>query len=488
MVLADLGRSISGALAKMQTETVIDDGVIDEMLKTISTALLQSDVNVKLVLKIRTNIKATIARLDSAPGINKRRLVQQAVFTEIVNLVDPGIEPFRPNKGKSNVIMYVGLQGSGKTTTCTKHAYFYQKKGWKTVLVCADTFRAGAFDQLKQNATKAKIPFYGSYTETDPVTIAQEAVEQLKKDGYEIIIVDTSGKHKQEQALFDEMKQIEQAIKPNDIVFVLDASIGQAAFDQANAFKQAVNVGSVVLTKLDSFAKGGGALSAVAATSSPICFIGTGEHFEDFEKFEAKSFVSRLLGMGDLPALVSTMKELGMDDNSELAERLGKGVFRLRDLREQFENILKMGSLGSVMSMIPGIGQDLIPKGKEREGQARLKRFMCMMDSMTEEELDSMNPKIWVESRIFRVARGSGTHVKEVQDLLVQYKRFSEMIGKMGKMGLGGKGANDMQAMMRNGNMQQLSKMINPAVLQQLGGAQGLQQMMKEMGKMDGFR
>lgn len=177
--------------------------------------------------------------------------------------------------------MFVGLQGSGKTTTCTKVAYYYKKKGWKVGLVCADTFRAGAFDQLKQNAAKVKIPFYGSYVETDPVAIAEEGVNSFKEAGMEIVIVDTSGRHKQETDLFDEMKQVEKSIKPDNIIFVMDSSIGQQCYAQAEAFKKAVNVGSVIITKMDGHSKGGGALSAVAATKSPIIFVGDGEHFEN---------------------------------------------------------------------------------------------------------------------------------------------------------------------------------------------------------------
>jgi len=174
-------------------------------------------------------------------------------------------------------------------------------------LVCADTFRAGAFDQLKQNATKVRVPFYGSYSETDPVAIAQEGVSAFKKEGFEIIIVDTSGRHKQESELFLEMKQIQEAVEPHEIIFVMDSSIGQGCYDHAFAFHQSVQIGSVIITKLDSHAKGGGALSAVAATQSPITFIGTGEHFEDLEQFSAQSFIKRLLGLGDLAKLFDTV-------------------------------------------------------------------------------------------------------------------------------------------------------------------------------------
>lgn len=176
--------------------------------------------------------------------------------------MDPGKAPFTPVKGEQNVFMFVGLQGAGKTTTCTKLAAYYAKRGWKVALVCADTFRAGAFDQLKQNATKARIPFYGSYTEVDPAVIAKQGVEKFKAEKVDIIIVDTSGRHKQESALFDEMKQIEQAVQPDTVIFVLDGTIGQQAYAQAKAFGDAIAVGAIIITKMDGHAKGGGAISA----------------------------------------------------------------------------------------------------------------------------------------------------------------------------------------------------------------------------------
>ncbi len=208
MVLADLGRKITTALRSLGSATVINEEVLNSMLKEICTALLEADVNIKLVVKLRENVRSVIDFEEMAGGLNKRRMIQSAVYKELVKLIDPSVKAWNPQKGKPNIIMFVGLQGSGKTTTCTKMAYHYQKKGWKSCLVCADTFRAGAFDQLKQNATKAKIPFYGSYTETDPVVIAGDGVDKFKEEGFEIIIVDTSGRHKQEESLFEEMLQV----------------------------------------------------------------------------------------------------------------------------------------------------------------------------------------------------------------------------------------------------------------------------------------
>lgn len=277
-------------------------------------------------------------------------------------------------RNKPNVIMFVGLQGAGKTTTIGKFANFYQRKGWRTAMVCADTFRAGAFDQLKQNATKLRVPFYGSYTEADPVRIAEEGVEQFRKENFEVIIVDTSGRHRQESALFDEMQEIQTAVRPDNIVFVMDATQGQAVSDQATSFKEAVPIGSVIITKLDGHAKGGGALSAVAATGSPIIFLGSGEHFDDLDPFNAQSFVSRLLGMGDVRGLMEEMKNVvDIDKQPEMMDRFGKGLFTLRDMYEQFSSVMKLGPLNKVMGMIPGMPSWMQQAAGGDEGTNRMK-------------------------------------------------------------------------------------------------------------------
>jgi signal recognition particle subunit SRP54 len=483
MVLAELGTKIVKALNNMRNTTVIDETVVDEMLKEIGNALVSSDVQIQLVLNLRKNIKNQIKLSDLAAGLNKRKLIQKVVFDELCNLLDPKTKPFQPKKGHPNIIMFVGLQGAGKTTTVSKMAYYYKRKGWNPCVVCADTFRAGAFDQLKQNATKVKVPFYGSYTETDPVKVAQDGVEQFKKENYDIIIVDTSGRHKQEQALFEEMQQVAEVIKPDNIVFVMDSSIGQAAFDQASAFKKAVPVGSVIITKLDGHAKGGGALSAVAATNSPIIFIGTGEHMDDLELFDTKAFVSKLLGMGDVKELMKVFQEaIPMDKAPELAQRLSEGKFTLRDMYEQLGNIMKMGPLNKVMEMMPGMS-NIMPQLKGNDGNQKIKIMMTIMDSMTDDELDSLKP-IKEQTRIQRIARGSGRSIKEVNELIEQHKLFSKMVGKMKSLGKGN---------LMRGGPQQLAKMANmvpPQIMKQMGGVGGLNNLMKQMGdlKIPGFK
>lgn len=400
------------------------------MIKEICNALISADVNVKLVAGLRASIKKTVNFKELGPNVNKKKLIQKTVFDELVKLVDPHAEPFKPKKGKTNVIMFVGLQGSGKTTTCTKLARWYQARGFKSCLVCADTFRAGAFDQLKQNATKAKIPYYGSLTQTDPVIVAKEGVDQFKKEKFEIIIVDTSGRHRQEQDLFDEMVQIQQAVKPDQTIMVLDATIGQQAEGQSRAFKDAADFGAIVITKTDGAAAGGGAISAVAATNTPIVFIGTGEHMLDLERFAPQAFVSKLLGMGDMQGLVDHVQSLKLDQKDTM-KHIAEGVFTVRDLRDQLSNIMKMGPLSKMAGMIPGLS-GMMQGMDDEEGSAKLRRMIYICDSMTLKELEG-DGKIFVEqpTRMTRVARGSGTSVREVEELLTQHRAMAGMAKKV---------------------------------------------------------
>lgn len=486
MVLAELGIKIKEALFKLNGADVIDKKLLDEVLNALGIALIKSDVKIKFVAALQQNIRNQFANIEEESG-NKRLLIQKAVVKELQNMLTSAKKPYQMKKGKPNVVMFVGLQGSGKTTTCTKYAHYYQKRGWKVALVCADTFRAGAFDQLKQNATKCRIPFFGSYTEMDPVKIAEEGVANFKKQNFEIIIVDTSGRHKQEEALFDEMKQVAAVTNPDEAIFVMDSHIGQACFDQALAFKKAVDIGSVIITKLDGHAKGGGALSAVAATESPIIFIGTGEHFDEFEPFNPESFIKRLLGMGDIKGLFEKVKEVvSKESQQKLAQNIEKGVFTLRDMRDQYSSVLKMGPLDKVVNMIPGMGNLMIPQGKEKEASGRIKKYLCMMDSMTDEELDAK--KKIDESRMKRIARGCGCLPEEVNNMIEEYRKFTKMVEKMPK--LAGKGGKDMSQLTRNPGAfaQQLGSIVPQNLLAQMGGTGNLMNMVKELSQMDGFK
>lgn len=353
--------------------------------------------------------------------------------------------------------MFVGLQGSGKTTSCTKLAVYYRRKGFKTALVCADTFRAGAFDQLKQNATKAQIPFFGSHTETDPIAISTAGVARFKRERFEVIIVDTSGRHRQETELFEEMKQISAGVAPNLTIMVLDGAIGQAAEAQTRAFKDAAGFGAIILTKMDGHAKGGGAISAVATTQTPIMFIGTGEHFHDLERFAPEPFISKLLGMGDIGEFLETMQDLQSSTPSHnreaMRQRIERGVFTIRDLRDQMSNLSQMGSIGKIASMIPGMSNMMsgLGGGSGDEISQKMKRMIFIFDAMTTQELNSDGSMFRSKKRqktgssqlpdgeprephprVLRIARGSGTSVDEVEGMLSQHAMFAAMVKSVG--------------------------------------------------------
>ena len=543
MVLAELGGKLRDSLRKLHHNSTISEQHVTTLLSEISRALIEADVNVKLVMGLRDNVKTKVQPLidqlkndiaiaggesevsedqlqRSSQKIHKA--VQKAIVEELVGLVSPKQKkPYQMKRGKRNVILFVGLQGAGKTTSIAKFANYYQRRGWKTAMVCADTFRAGAFDQLKQNATKLRIPFYGSYVQADPVAIAEDGVAQFKSEGYEVILVDTSGRHKQEAGLLDEMQEIASVVHPDNTVLVMDATQGQSLYDQAMAFSTAVDVGSVLMTKLDGHAKGGGALSAVAATESPIIFLGGGEHFDDLDAFDAEGFVSKLLGFGDVRGFMNAMKDVqGGKTQEELMEKMSKGEFTLRDMYGQFQRVMNMGPLNKMMGMIPGMPDYLIPKGGsggDDQSTLRLKKFLYMMDSMTAAELDGkvdFSPAISssssntaaaitksnynsqtaatkssIESRIRRIAAGSGTHPKEVKMLLLCHKQFEGMVSKMGKSGMMGKGAQQKQAQMaaqmrKNPNLiQQRLNQMDPRMLQQMGGREAVSNMMQQMAK-----
>lgn len=378
-----------------------------------------------------------------------------------------------------------------KTTSAAKYAHYYKKKGFKPALVCADTFRAGALDQLKQNATKVQIPYYGSFQETDPAIIAANGVKRFREERRDLVIVDTSGRHRQEESLFEEMRQVATAVKPDTVIFVMDGSIGQAAYEQAKAFHDSVDVGAVIITKLDGHAKGGGALSAVVATKSPIAFIGTGEHMHEFEEFDSEKFVGTLMGRGDIAGFMNKIKDVipPQEQQMETMEKIMKGQFNLRIMYDQFAAMMRMGPMSSVMGMLPGMG-NAFSASSDKESQAHLKKMMTIMDSMTDKELDYTTPQMIAErSRIERWARGSGSSVMEVEMLLGEYKRMSGMFGKATKnikMQKGGKNA-DPRAMMQMAERMMGGNPDMAAMLKQMGGNPDMAAMLKQMGGAHGM-
>ncbi len=423
MALERLGSSLYGALRKVLRAPVVDEAVVKELARDIQRALLQADVNVKLVLEISKQIEERSLKAKVPPGISRREHVIKVIYEELTCFLGEKPVPLKIEPSRRNVLMLIGIQGSGKTTASAKLARYYQKRGLKTAVVCADTYRPGAYAQLSQLAQRTNIPLYGEPKNKNPTKIALNGLKQFADK--EVIIIDTAGRHKEEKSLIQEMKTLEKTIKPNEVILVVDGTIGQQAAIQAKAFNDATPIGSILVTKLDGSARGGGALSAVAATKAPIKFIGTGEKTQDIEPFVPARFVGRLLGMGDIQSLIDKVREAEVEVPEKKMRAFLTGKFTLTDMYEQFEAMKSMGPFKRILKMIPGMSYN-IPDEMMDQAEDRLKRWRFIMQSMTPQERDK--PKIFTASRIRRVARGSGTAEKDVKELLKQYATMKKMM------------------------------------------------------------
>lgn len=426
MVLEGLGDSLRSTLKKLANAGHIDAALVKEVTRDIQRALIQADMNVRQVLALSKVIEKRALEEKPPAGMSNREHVIKIVHDELVNLLGaPRQIPLRPQ-----TIMMVGLYGQGKTTTTGKLAFHFKKKGMRVGLIAADVHRPAAHDQLKQLSEKVVCGFYGEKDSKDAAGIVTRGLAELRKK-HDILIVDTAGRDKLEDSLIEEMKQIFAAAKPDEKFLVMDAAVGQQAESQAKAFHDAVQVTGVIITKLDGTAKGGGALSAVAVTKAPVVFIGTGEHIEELEPLDPKRFIGRLLGMGDLEALLEKAKDAaGGADAEKMARKMLSGRFTLDDMKAQMDMVTKMGPLGKVAQMLPGqMGQAL--QGRDMEGtQAKLKHFRVIMDSMTAEERE--DPTILKSPRITRIARGSGRTPNEVRELLKYYDATKGMMKGLG--------------------------------------------------------
>jgi len=423
LALERLGSSLYESLKKILRVSVVDEAAVKELVRDLQRSLLQADVNVRLVLDLSKRIEERALKEKVPPGIPRREHVIKVVYEELTRFLGEKPVPLGVRPGERNVFMLVGIQGSGKTTTAAKLARYLQKRGFKTSLVCTDTFRAGAFAQLKQLADQINVPIYGNEKDRGPIKIARDGL--AKFETYEVVIVDTAGRHKDEESLIKEMKSLEAAIKPDEVIMVIDGTIGQQAAVQAEAFHKATPIGSIIVAKLDGSARGGGALSAVVATGAPIKFIGTGEKTDAIEVFDPPRFVGRLLGMGDLQSLIEKVREAEIQVPEKKAKAILSGKFTLADVYEQFEAVQSIGPFNRILKMLPGFGYE-IPQDKLDVAEDQVKKWRVIIQSMTPEEKE--DPKILNASRIRRIARGSGTTEKDVKTLLQQYSMMRKMM------------------------------------------------------------
>ncbi len=424
MVLDALGDALRNTLRKIAGASHISPELIKELVKDIQRALIQSDVNVRLALELSKTIEYRALEEKAPAGMTGREHVVRIVHQELVKAIGES----RSLKLGPQKIMLVGLYGQGKTTTTGKLGKHFKKKGLNLGLIAADVHRPAAFDQLSQIGEQVQVPVFGSSDNKDAGKVVKEGLEEFKE--LDVVIVDTAGRHALDEELISEMKSISKIVKPDEILLVMDATVGQQAGPQAQAFHDAVGVSGVILTKLDGSAKGGGALSAVAVTKAPIVFVGTGESLDSLETLDPDRFISRLLGMGDLQTLLERAEEvIDAESAEDTARKMLSGKFTLIDMREQMEALTKMGPLSKVMEMVPGMS-GMMKKGQMDETQDRLEKFKVLMSSMTKEELE--NPKIIKRSRINRIAKGSGSDPQEIRELLKHYNQSRKMMSNLG--------------------------------------------------------
>lgn len=426
MVLEKLGTSLKNTLSKIAKAMFVDETLVNELVKDIQRALLQADVNVKLVFDLTNAIKERALKEQTPHGITKKEHLVNIVYEELVKFLGGDKNELKVSDTKKpNKIVLIGLFGSGKTTTTGKLAKYFTKRGKKVALVGLDVYRPAAMDQLEQVGKGAHVQVFTKRDEKDPIKIYKEFEKEYAD--YDVLIIDTAGRDALSTDLIDELKRVHDVAKPDEALLVISADIGQAAQAQAKAFHDAGAITGVVITKMDGTAKGGGALTACSVTGAPVKFIGVGEKIDDLESFNAKGFVGRMLGMGDIEALLEKAKEaISEDQAKDLQSKLLKGEFNLIDLYQQMEAMSKMGPLAKVMEMIPGMGQIKMPKDALQVQEGKLKKWRHAMNSMTKNELE--DPEVIDANRIERISKGSGLPTGEVRDLLKQYRQSKKLV------------------------------------------------------------
>ncbi len=442
MVLDSLKSGLRNALKKLVGASSIDENLIKELAKDVQRSLLQSDVNVQLVLNVTGRLQDRALHEQPPPGLSRKDHVVKILYDELSRLL--GEEKplaFKPNH--TNIVLMVGIQGSGKTSATSKLSRWLVKHGYKTAVIGADTYRPGALEQLRTMCAKANVEVYGDESMKDPVEVARRGLERFKPAKLDVAIIDTAGRHKQEQELLDEMKNIHNAVTPDLVLLVVDGTIGQQCYNQAKAFHSSTPVGGIIVTKLDGAAKGGGALSAAAATGARIMFIGTGERIDDLEQFSPTRFVGRLLGMGDIRALLDMARELEAEADEKKLKRIASGKMTIDDFYYQLEQVNKMGSLRSLFEHVPGLSAAVKDEDIDVM-EKKMGKWRFIIQSMTKDE--RANPDIFNASRLKRVARGAGTMERDVKELLTQYKRSKDVMkqakgrqmqGLLRRMGIG---------------------------------------------------
>lgn len=425
MVLDKFGSGVKGVFKRVMGLGVVDKEAVESVVRDLQRTLIQSDVDVKIVLGMSKNIKDKVLK-DPPKGMTLKEYFIKTLYEETVSLL--GKERGKLNIEKQKILL-IGLFGSGKTTTSGKLGRWFKKRGLSVGLIACDTHRPAAQDQLKQIAKQIDVPVYSEGKK--PEDIAKNALKKAKEN---VLIFDSAGRDALDSKLAKELKNMGKIIKPDEVFLVIPADIGQAARKQAEEFNKLVGITGLIVTKLDGTAKGGGALAAASVSGSNVKMIGVGEKLDAFEEYDPKRFVSRLIGYGDLQGLLEKAKEAGAEDT---AKKLMEGKFTLNEFYEQIGSLQKMGSLSGVMDMIPGFSGGAMAKKMPKDfmnvQEDKMKKWKFIINSMTPKERE--DPDIIKQARIHRIARGSGTQQSDVRDLIKNYKQVKKVM----KMTGGGK-------------------------------------------------
>ena len=448
MAFENLTEKLSRIFKKLRGQARLTESNMDEMLKEIRIALLEADVNYKVVKEFINNVKEKAIGQDVLTKLNPSQMITKIVHDELEELLGGGENEIQYQNNRPTVILLVGLQGSGKTTSAGKLAYLMKNKLKKKVLLAAgDVYRPAAIDQLEQIAKSIDVPVFSKGTNVSPVQIAKEAKEKAFNDHYDVLIIDTAGRIAIDETLMNELSDIKKEVSPDEILLLVDAMSGQDAVNVAKAFNDLLSLTGIIMSKLDGDARGGAALSIRHMTGVPIKLSGVGEKVSDLDIFHADRMADRILGMGDVMTLVEKVQEeVDEKEARKTANKMMSGKFDLDDMLKQMKQIQNMGSLGGLLKMIPGAPK--ITPEQQAAGEKEMKSFEVIINSMTLEE--RRNPSIFQYSRKIRVANGCGKQVSDVNRVLKKYENMKEMMKKMeqykksGKMppmgGLGGFG------------------------------------------------
>ena len=447
MALEGLSRGIFRSLGFLKSRRKLDEEELREMTRSLRRALQEADFNVRQTKEIVERMESRLKEEEPRPGLTLQTHAMNILYTELVRILGPAHQ-FQP---RGSTLLLVGLYGQGKTTTTAKLAEWYRKKhGLRVAVIEADVHRPGAYAQLSQLLEDTTIKVYGEPENKDAAQIVRNGLAECASA--DLVIVDTAGRHQLDEELVEELENIASLTRATERWLVIDAQVGQAAGPVAASFHQLAGVTGIVVTKLDGTARGGGALSAVAATGAPIVHIGVGEKISDLEKFESDRFISRLLGMGDIQGLIDLAPEdLDEEEAMRITQRMMSGRFTLNDMYKQMEMMSKVGTIDKLMSFLPGNmlgGLGGMSKNQKEAMQGNLDRYRTIMDSMTAWEKNE--PAKIKADRIKRIARGSGVREKDVRELIGQWNRSRKMMKGMG----GNRKLNkQMRKMMKDGDM-----------------------------------